>query len=177
MPEPATGRFIRPDSYLRRWLAIPIPVSEEERDPAALLRREFLPEEHALDGSTPIGPEIWRPFRFSGSSLTSGNLAELFPAARVVYLTARLDSSRDWEKIKLYVSGAGCLLKVWINGELVCFYDRPVRALSEQEEISGVKLGLGWNLIVVKCVRTGEAWRFRLRFTDPDDLPLRLVEP
>lgn len=172
-PDPSTGRFIRADSYLRRWRGMPIPVSASERDPDALLRREFLPEEGSVNGVDPIGAEEWRAFRFSGFDLNSGNLAELFPSFRVVFLVAGLVCDRELEGLKLYVSGTGNL-RVWVNGELVCHYDRPSGELSRQEEIGAIRLRRGENRIVVKSVRVSADWRFRLWFADADGRPLRL---
>ncbi len=65
-------------------------------------------------------------------------------------------------------------VRVWVNGVRVFERDVLRRAALDQDA-AGIRLGRGWNRILVKTVVADGAWRLFLRVTEPDGRPLALV--
>ncbi|MES1164923.1 MAG: DUF3857 domain-containing protein, partial [Verrucomicrobiota bacterium] len=57
-------------------------------------------------------------------------------------------------------------LEVWLNGREVYARD-VVRAAALDQDAVGVRLGTGWNRILIKTVVVDGAWRLYARLTDP----------
>jgi transglutaminase-like putative cysteine protease len=89
----------------------------------------------------------------------------------VAYVVAAVHSDR--ERAAAFRLGSAGPVKVWLNGAPV-FQRDAVRVAALDQDAVGVRLGRGWNRILIKTVITEGAWRLYARFTDPAGLPLRL---
>ncbi len=90
----------------------------------------------------------------------------------VAYVAAFVHSDAD-RQAALRLGSPGPL-KVWVNGALV--FERDVtRAATLDQDAAGVRLGRGWNRILIKTVVVDGAWRLYARLTDPNGAPLRFA--
>ena len=64
-------------------------------------------------------------------------------------------------------------IKVWVNGAAVFSRD-VVRPAALDQDAVGIRLGRGWNRILIKTVVTDGAWRLFARVTDGAGRPLGL---
>ncbi|HVT08430.1 MAG TPA: hypothetical protein VHO67_13305, partial [Polyangia bacterium] len=62
-------------------------------------------------------------------------------------------------------------LAVWVNGRQVFARD-VVRSAALDQDAAGIRLGRGWNRILIKTVVVDGAWRLYARLTDPAGRPL-----
>ena len=89
----------------------------------------------------------------------------------VAYVAAAVRSDRD-RAVALRLGSPGPV-KVWINGAPV-FQRDVVRPAALDQDAVGVRLGRGWNRILIKTVVTEGGWRLYARFTEPSGAPLQL---
>jgi len=89
----------------------------------------------------------------------------------VAYVAAAVHSDRD--RAAAFRIGSPGPVKVWINGAPVLHRD-VVRPAALDQDAVGVRLGRGWNRILIKTVITDGGWRLYARFTEPSGAPLRL---
>ena len=89
----------------------------------------------------------------------------------VAYVAAAVRSDRE-RAVALRLGSPGPV-KVWINGASV-FQRDVVRPAALDQDAVGVRLGRGWNRILIKTVITEGGWRLYARFTEPSGVPLRL---
>jgi cellulose synthase operon protein C len=90
----------------------------------------------------------------------------------VAYVAAFVHS--DGERAAALRLGSPGPLKVWVNGALVFEHD-VVRAPALDQDAAGIRLGRGWNRILIKTVIVDGAWRLYLRLTDPAGAPLPFI--
>ncbi len=171
-PDPETGKFIRSDSSLNYWSLLALPT-RPEGDAGVILNAELLPGEHLL---RPLpGDSRWKTVTLAGPGEAGQTLGTLIPVQdAVLYLAARLDSSRAWEHLKLHLGGGG-LQKLWLNGELLYADTRGARPAAAQEEIPDITLKQGENILLIKTVRNAPQWDLQLYFSAPDGTPLRIA--
>ena len=91
----------------------------------------------------------------------------------VAYVVTFVRSDRD-RPAALRLGSPGPV-KVWVNGAAV-FTNDVVRPAALDQDAVGVRLGRGWNRILIKTVITEGAWRLYARLTDPAGAPLVLEE-
>ena len=89
----------------------------------------------------------------------------------VAYVAAAVHSDRD--RVAALRLGSAGPLKVWINGASVLERD-VVRPAALDQDAVGVRLGRGWNRILIKTVIAEGGWRLYARFTEPSGAPLKL---
>src|SRR5579871_2393677 len=89
----------------------------------------------------------------------------------VAYVAAFIHSDRD-RPAALRLGSPGPL-KVWVNGVAVFACD-VVRPAALDQEAAGIRLGRGWNRVLIKTVVVDGAWRLYARLTEPSGAPLRL---
>ena len=65
-------------------------------------------------------------------------------------------------------------IKVWVNGAAVFSHD-VVRPAALDQDAVGIRLGRGWNRILIKTVVTDGAWRLFARVTDAGGATARLA--
>jgi transglutaminase-like putative cysteine protease/tetratricopeptide (TPR) repeat protein len=87
----------------------------------------------------------------------------------VAYVVAFVHSDAD-RGAALRLGSPGPLA-VWLNGQSV-FKRYVVRAAALDQDAVGVRLGRGWNRILIKTVVVDGAWRLYARLTDPAGAPL-----
>ena len=91
----------------------------------------------------------------------------------VAYVVTFVRSDRD-RPAALRLGSPGPV-KVWVNGAAV-FTNDVVRPAALDQDAVGIRLGRGWNRILIKTVITEGAWRLYARLTDPAGAPLVLEE-
>src|SRR5580692_2300737 len=90
----------------------------------------------------------------------------------VAYVAAFIHSDRQ-RAAALRIGSPGPV-KVWVNGALVFAHDVVRPALLDQDA-APVRLGRGWNRILIKTVVVDGAWRLYARLTEPSGAPLGLA--
>jgi transglutaminase-like putative cysteine protease len=90
----------------------------------------------------------------------------------VAYVAAFVHSEVD-RPAALRLGSAGPI-KAWVNGSLVFAHD-VTRSAALDQDAAGVRLGRGWNRILIKTVVVDGAWRLYARLTSPSGEPLRLA--
>src|SRR5262245_14753303 len=81
----------------------------------------------------------------------------------VAYVVTFVRSDRE-RAAALRVGSPGPI-KVWVNGAAVFTHD-VVRPAALDQDAVGIRLGRGWNRILIKTVITDGAWRIYARVTD-----------
>ena len=89
----------------------------------------------------------------------------------VAYVAAFVHSDRA-RAAALRIGSPGPI-KVWVNGALV-FAEDVVRPAVFDQDAAPVRLGRGWNRILIKTVVVDGAWRLYARLTEPSGAPLHL---
>jgi transglutaminase-like putative cysteine protease len=89
----------------------------------------------------------------------------------VAYVAAFIHSDRQ-RAAALRIGSPGPV-KVWVNGALVFAHD-VVRPAMLDQDAAPVRLGRGWNRILIKTVVVDGAWRLYARLTEPSGAPLHL---
>ncbi len=90
----------------------------------------------------------------------------------VAYLCAFVHSDAD-RPAALRLGSPGPI-KVWVNGAPVFEHD-VTRPAALDQDAAGIRLGRGWNRILIKTVIVDGAWRVYARLTDPAGGPLRFA--
>jgi HEAT repeat protein len=67
--------------------------------------------------------------------------------------------------------GAGDPVKIWLNSELVHLHNISVSSTLVDERM-GISLKPGWNLLVLKIVKTDGPWEFSVKLRKPNGEPL-----
>jgi len=88
----------------------------------------------------------------------------------VAYVVAFVHS--DVDRAAALRLGSPGPVAVWLNGQPVFRHD-VVRPAALDQDAVGVRLGRGWNRILIKTVVVDGAWRLYTRLTDPSGAPLR----
>jgi transglutaminase-like putative cysteine protease/Flp pilus assembly protein TadD len=88
----------------------------------------------------------------------------------VAYVAAFVRSDRD-RSVALRLGSPGPI-KVWVNGAEVLARD-VLRPAALDQDAAAVRLGRGWNRILIKTVVVDGAWRLYARLTEPSGAPLR----
>ena len=107
-----------------------------------------------------------------GALLLDGMLRPDDQAVAYVVAFVRSDADRG-AALRLGSPGP---LQVWLNGRQVFARD-VVRAAAMDQDAVGVRLGRGWNRILIKTVVVDGAWRLYARLTDPTGGPLLFEQP
>ena len=89
----------------------------------------------------------------------------------VAYVAAFVHSDRD-RPAALRIGSPGPV-KVWVNGAPVFSHD-VVRPAALDQDAAPLRLGRGWNRILIKTVVVDGAWRLYARLTEPSGAPLHL---
>ncbi|HSS38074.1 MAG TPA: DUF3857 domain-containing protein [Polyangia bacterium] len=92
----------------------------------------------------------------------------------VAYVVAFVRSEAD-RPAALRLGSPGPI-QVWLNGRAVYARD-VVRAAALDQDAVGIRLGRGWNRILIKTVVVDGAWRLYARLTDPAGGPLQFDQP
>jgi transglutaminase-like putative cysteine protease/Flp pilus assembly protein TadD len=89
----------------------------------------------------------------------------------VAYAVAFVRSERD--RAAVLRLGSPGPIKVWVNGGVVFTHD-VVRPASLDQDAVGIRLGRGWNRILIKTVISDGSWRLFARVTDAAGASLAL---
>ena len=122
------------------------------------------------------GHEVrWRPGDEAvrdGALLLDGLLRPDDQAVAYVLAFVRSDSDRP-AALRLGSPGP---IRVWVNGQAVFSRD-VVRPAAPDQDAAGVRLGRGWNRILIKTVVVDGSWRIYARLTDPAGGRLAFTNP
>lgn len=161
-PDPATGKLYRSDSFLRRFRTAR-PVSSDD---------------------TAVEPVLSEPELAAGGEMefkplepAAGDLTDRADGGNTLLLAVELDTADELKELTLFAGSTGNL-KVWLNGTLLHSYGRgPRKLVFCEDEIPGVTLAAGKNLVVVRSEAPsgGLPWQFRLSLADASGRPLRLL--
>ncbi len=184
-PDNDTGRFLEKDDFVMKWSVLgPFKFNPHEFQQGKVneaIHREFVATEKNLDGSEkPPKGARWQTFSAktsTGKNMGKVDLDRLYTrdldyaaAYAVTYIYSPVDS----ENLILY-TGSDDFIKVWINGKLVHAYNRESREGKwDQDNIKGIKLKKGYNLVVVKCLDLEDNWNFYFRLATRKDLPIKI---
>ncbi|HXU63793.1 MAG TPA: DUF3857 domain-containing protein [Polyangia bacterium] len=138
---------------------------------------EAEPAPPALDRRYPgKGHEVrWRPGDEAvrdGALLLDGLLRPDDQAVAYVLAFVRSDAERP-AALRLGSPGP---IRVWVNGQSVFSRD-VVRPAAPDQDAAAVRLGRGWNRILIKTVVVDGAWRVYARLTDPAGGRLPFANP
>src|SRR5262245_46419977 len=89
----------------------------------------------------------------------------------VAYVVTFVRSDRD--RAAALRLGSPGPIKVWVNGAAVFKHD-VVRPAALDQDAVGIRLGRGWNRILIKTVVAEGGWRLYARVTEPNGAPLAL---
>jgi len=143
------------------------------------LKTSFPPEQESAPpdiGKTYPGKAREVGWRVGDAAVRDGVLhldGMLRPADQAVaYVVTFVRSDRD-RPAALRLGSPGPI-KVWVNGAGV-FERDVVRPAALDQDAVGIRLGKGWNRILIKTVVTDGAWRIYARITEPSGAPLAVA--
>jgi hypothetical protein len=180
LPDDETSPFLTEASFVMTWMVLgPFRFAENDfggghQQTAA--DHEFIQNEAAIDGAqeAPEGT-IWQRQTFTGHVLAGQiDLNRLYQGIdhAASYAVTWLDSPVAVEDAILRI-GSDDYVKIWINGELVLTYNKQRRSSDwDQDSATNIKLKMGLNRIVVKCVDVVGGYDFYFRLTDKLDRPI-----
>jgi hypothetical protein len=140
---------------------------------SALLENAGVPDEAGLrpwHGSNPAGTE-WQTATATGGRVvfTDPKLGFEQTEDRVAYAHAFVHADAVTDARLCLGSDDG--IRAYLNGVLVWDHD-VYRGCRADEDQAPVRLGPGWNRLLVKVSNGAAAWEFTARFTAPDGTPL-----
>jgi hypothetical protein len=95
--------------------------------------------------------------------------------ASIGYAVCYIRSQADTETLRMLV-GSDDLAKVYLNGQEVYRREQPRGFVPDQDEVKGLRLKTGLNVVVFKVINAAAGWQGSIRFTDADAGPLMGVE-
>jgi len=106
------------------------------------------------------------------------DLQPVFPVGKIAYAIACIESKTKRKDVTLHLGSSG-YIKVWWNGTLVYTYDKaPRTGALDQGAAEHLTMKAGKNILLIKCVRTGEKWNLFCRFSqNGSPLMLKPSEP
>lgn len=195
---PQTDHAVTRAGFIRDWLKLgPIRYGKEKGDPMQTHPINY--EKLAKDGLTdPTATEWveddWAITPSAGESVTvkegsaaGGETVELTwqPLHSKVdlldldrkedyelnYLVTYLWSPRDMDDAAIYV-GSDDFVEIMVNGRCAYVYKAERRGWNDVDEVTGVKLRAGWNVINVKCVDVSHGYGMWLCIVDETGTPM-----
>jgi WD40 repeat protein/serine/threonine protein kinase len=113
----------------------------------------------------------WRDVQTDDYRLDTLRLFGLRGPHILAYLVTYIVSDTDQTNLLIKVGSAG-QSKVYLNGDEVYRHDKPRKFVADQD-VLGVVLKQGVNVVVFKVVNEGPLWRASLRFTDAAGQPVK----
>ncbi len=182
-------RAAAPTGFLRDWLVLgPIPTGTDLRTPEdhaanraamkALLDRAYLPDEATVDpregAQVTVGGKsyTWRRVRLDGDALDFHALFGGETRNAVAFAVAEVPAERAVRNATLLL-GSDDGARVWLNGRPVHSADRIRGVNVDEDEVPGVSLRPGRNLLVVKVGQGMGGWGLAARFEGLPAAPRR----
>jgi WD40 repeat protein/serine/threonine protein kinase len=163
---------------ISHWLVLaPIPFGGH--DGARALARQQVPNEARLRPRTgdPVqvggSTRAWRECQLQDYALDFKALSQ--PAGTdwsVAYAVCYLESQTDRSGLLMKI-GSDDQAKVFVNGKVVYQHEEPRPFVPDQDEVSGIELKAGPNVLVFKVVNETEDWRGSIRLTDAAGEPVK----
>jgi hypothetical protein len=187
-----TGRVkAEPLVYLRDWRVLgPIPTGaaltsfqrtpENERAFTAALAREFVPNEATLHGQEGEVVEVggrkltWVRGKMNGDVLDLNANYGGEQRNSAAYAVTELNLPAPVKGARLLL-GADDSLKVWLNGKEVWRLADTRGVQPDSDEVAGLDLPAGRNVLVVKVVTGVGGWGLSARLEDRQGKPLLLA--
>lgn len=170
-----TSPFLDSSSFITNWTFIgPFQVSSNDKTNASLINQAFITDETGLRGND---RSKWKAMNFAEKSADKPgeiDISRIFPNKNFCasYAVATLYAPKRLNHLTMY-TGSSCLLKIWLNKQLIHTYDTGMRKREwDQDEIMNISLNKGYNTLIVKTVHFTGAWSYFLRFTDQSGVPI-----
>jgi len=174
------------ERVLRHWLILgPIPLPKIEGVHTELWKRELdrqqIPDEAALrpaaEESVSIGGQelFWNEEHLTSDVL---DFNEIFGDQRdfsVAYAVCYLASDREQTQLRI-VLGSDDQEKLYLNGRQIHKRDLPRSFAADSDEIDGIELHRGTNVLVFKVLNTIADWQGSVRLMDKEGNPLKGVK-
>ena len=163
---------------LHQWLVL-APIRFDGTNGAAALTQEQIPDEahlHPRAGTqTRVGGSdlVWREFHLDDYGL---DFRELTGKTNtdwcVAYAVCYIESKATQPGLTLRV-GSDDQSRVYLNGKKIYQYEDPRAFDPDLDEVRGVELKAGRNVLVFKVVNETKDWRGSIRFTDAAGGPVK----
>jgi hypothetical protein len=164
------------EGYVCKWLVLaPIPIKEGQEGAEALGQEQ-------IPGEANLKPKGGDTIEVAGKSLTwkecqtndqvldfndiLGQKTENGVAYAVTFITADADLAGLTLKL-----GSDDQVKVYLNGKEIHSNDEGRALEKDEDDVPGVSLKKGLNVLAVKVVNEEEDWALSVRFLDKDDKP------
>jgi len=163
---------------ISQWLLL-APIRFDGTNGAKALAQEQIPGEAHLrpragDRSQAGGSNlVWHPFRLNDYGLDFRELTqETNTDWCAAYAVCYVESETSQPDLVMKV-GSDDQSKVYLNCKEIYRYDEPRAFLPDQDEVRGVALKAGLNVLVFKVVNEQQDWRGSIRFTDAAGQPVK----
>jgi len=186
--QPKSGGFLRPQSFVTTWYRIrpatTLPSGIADRPVSSIadnpvIHRACLAEEKVVDLPEPPVHSLMPAHPGDALGCVDWGFPErsTMPPEfySVAYAAALISADREMTNLILY-TGSDDYLKVWINGRLVHSVAHDRSGQIDQDEVRGIKLRQGLNLVVMKAINHHALqWRFFFRLADGNGAPLEFA--
>lgn len=172
---PAAAGAVRPDGFIREWLALgPFTTTQAHPLDAAYV------DEHTLHPA-PGGAAGGRTWQQVTTGLPHLDLTRVFDAVpdrdRVAYLALYVHSPQDLSALLEVPDmpglrvGADGGTKILLNGHVVGRFDFVREMVPDADRVESIPLRRGWNTVVIKVHNPSGVWRCAARFLRPTGVP------
>ena len=165
------------EGYVCTWLVLaPIPLNEGQNGADAL-------EKDGVAGEANLKPEAGDKVDVGGKNLTwkechakeqildFNELLGKKTENSVGYAVAYIVADADVDDVTLKV-GSDDQIKVYLNGKAIHSHDEGRPLEKDEDNIAGLSLRKGRNVLVVKVVNEEDDWAMSARFVDKDGKPV-----
>jgi WD40 repeat protein len=164
---------------ISQWLVL-APISFDGRDGAKALAQEQIPDEAHLRPQAGelvrvgANQRVWQEFHLNDYGLDFNELLKTTCDWSAAYAVCYLESETEQPGLMIKI-GSDDQAKVYLNGKEIYKCEEARGFLPDQDEVTGVELRAGLNLLVFKVVNEQVDWRGSLRLTDSDGRPVKGV--
>jgi len=163
---------------IREWLLL-APIHFSGTNGAKALAQQQIPDEAHLrpragDRSRIGGSDlVWQEFHLDDYGLDFRELTRKTHANwRLAYAVCYIESEASQPDLIMKV-GSDDQSKVYLNGKEIYRYEEPRPFVPDEDEVRGVALQAGLNVLVFKVVNEQQDWRGSIRFTDAAGQPVK----
>jgi len=183
LPAPlAVGAGIRDDGvdaegYVSTWLVLcPIPLEAGQGGAEALAREQVKGEgdlKPKAGDRTDAGGKglVWKECIAKDQVLNFNDVLGKQTENSVGYAVAYIVAGALCDDITLKL-GSDDQVKVYLNGKLIHSNDEGRELEKDEDNVSGLSLRKGLNVLIAKVVNEEEDWELSVRFVDKDGKPI-----
>jgi WD40 repeat protein/serine/threonine protein kinase len=162
---------------ISQWLVL-APIPFEGRDGAKALAREQIPDEAHLrprpgDRARVGGTErVWQELRLADYALDFNELLQTNADWSVAYAVCYIENDTAQSDLLMKV-GSDDQARVYLNGQEIYHYEKGRAFEPDEDEVSGVEMKAGINVLVFKVVNQLGEWHGSVRLTDTAGEPVK----